>query len=97
MDDGFCRLRAYAGCMEYFKMAAMMVAVLVGMAWCGTGCEAAVSNGERLGLELLYNTTQGPSWVAVPGWQNLLQRTVDPCVPTPWTGITCGTGPDRIR
>ncbi len=60
------------------------------------GVGALVSPGERQGLVNLYTATRGDQWTSVTGWSNNINLSVDPCTPTPWTGITCGPGGNSI-
>jgi hypothetical protein len=59
---------------------------------------------ERVGLANLYDATLGPAWTGAVGWSSIGNPSVDPCYPTPWTGLTCayptfpGTSPySRVR
>lgn len=53
---------------------------------------ALVSPGERQGLVNLYLATNGSSWRSKIGWSSYANASVDPCTPTPWSGVTCGAG-----
>jgi hypothetical protein len=67
---------------------------------CGR-CAWGVSPAERQALQDLYTSAGGPGWKPVSGdpvvgWHTVANTTNDPCLPTPWTGVTCATGPNRI-
>jgi hypothetical protein len=90
---------ALAGIMRSFslKLAALPVAPASGILRVRlTGVAALVSAGERQGLVNLYLATNGSGWSAVTGWASHTNASVDPCTPTPWTGVTCGPGGSSI-
>lgn len=67
---------------------------------CGR-CAWGVSPAERQALLDLYTSLGGPGWkpgslAPVVGWHTVTNTTNDPCLPAPWTGVTCASNPNRI-